>query len=255
MILKLPVITLIFLFGGIATTAFGQPVPVKTNEQFVAPSNVQVKGELEKAISISEHGRLRTLPSWNDSALIKMFTEEARNNNKKQDWYGEHAGKWLYATSLAVERTNDDSLKSLLFSTVNFLVNNQEPNGYMGSYSPELRLTNKNNKIKNRSWDVWGLSYMTLGLLKLNEYFPKREYLDAAKKIGELFLKTFGDGSEVVTDYGTRDGISATIILDPVVELYRVTGDKRYLNFARLVVNEMEAKQGVRFISVGLSSW
>ena len=251
MIFKLPFRALFFFFAA-ATSAFGQQPVLNMGEQFINPAQVRVKGELEKAISISENGRLRTLPSWKDSALIKMFTEEARNHNNKQDWYGEHAGKWLYATSLAAARTNDESLKQLLFSTADFLVQNQEPNGYMGSYSPELRLTNKNNPIKNRSWDVWSLSYMTLGLLKLNEYFPKPPYLRAAKKIGELFLKTFGDGSAVVTDYGTRDGISATIILDPVVELYRVTHDKRYLDFARLIVKEMEQKQGVRFISVGL---
>lgn len=171
MILKLSVPLFIFLFGGIVTPSFGQytsSVKMYVKDQLIDPSDMQIKGELEKAISISENGRLRTLPSWNDSALIKMFTEEAGNNNRKQDWYGEHAGKWLYATSLAVVRTHDESLKHLLFSTAGFLIHNQEQNGYMGSYSPELRLTNKDNKIKNRSWDVCGLSYMTLGLLKLN---------------------------------------------------------------------------------------
>jgi DUF1680 family protein len=234
---------------------FGQSMnvlKVPLSDHYIDPSSVKVGGELGSAIKISEHGRLRELPSWNDSALIKMFTEEARNNNKKQDWYGEHAGKWMYATALAVERTHDGDLKRLLLSTADYLVGTQEENGYLGSYSPALRLTNKNNKIKNKSWDVWGMSYMTLGLLKVNEYFPDQKYLGAAKKIGELFLKTFGDGSEPVTDYGTRDGISATIILDPVVELYKITGDDRYLNFANLVLKEMEEKEGVRFISVGL---
>jgi DUF1680 family protein len=234
---------------------FGQSMnvlKVPLSDHYIDPSSVKVGGELGSAIEISEHGRLRELPSWNDSALIKMFTEEARNNNKKQDWYGEHAGKWMYATALAVERTHDGDLKQLLLSTADYLVGTQEENGYLGSYSPALRLTNKNNKIKNKSWDVWGMSYMTLGLLKVNEYFPDQKYLGAAKKIGELFLKTFGDGSEPVTDYGTRDGISATIILDPVVELYKITGDDRYLNFANLILKEMEEKEGVRFISAGL---
>jgi DUF1680 family protein len=227
---------------------------VSLSDHFIDPSNVYVGGELGHAIEISEHGRLRKLPSWDDSALIKMFTKEARNQNTKQDWYGEHAGKWMYATALAVARTHDEDLKRLLLSTANFLVATQEEDGYLGSYSPALRLTNKNNKIKGKSWDVWGMSYMTLGLLKVNEFFPDQKYLGAAKKIGELFLKTFGDGSSLVTDYGTRDGISATIILDPVVELYKITGDERYRNFAELVLKEMEEKEGVRFVSVGLNN-
>lgn len=227
---------------------------VSLSNHFIDPSFVKVGGELGNAIDISEHGRLRKLPSWNDSALIKMFTQEARKNNKKQDWYGEHAGKWMYATAVAAERTQDDSLKQLLLSTADYLVGTQEKDGYLGSYSSALRMTNKANKMKSKSWDVWGMSYMALGLLKVNEYFPHQKYLGAAKKIGELFLKTFGDGSALVTDYGTRDGISATIILDPVVELYKITGDGRYLSFAKLVVKEMEEKEGVRFVSVGLKN-
>ena len=225
---------------------------VTGGEQFIDPANISVSGELGSSIAVSENGRLKELPSWNDSALIKMFSEEARENNKKQDWYGEHAGKWLYAASLAVERTGNQELKGLLMGTAGYLVSNQERNGYLGSYSKQLRITNKDNKLKNKSWDVWSLSYMTLGLLKLNEFFPHQKYLDAAKGIGNLFIATFGDGNEPVTDYGTRDGISATIILDPVVELYRVTKDQRYLDFAHLIVEEMEAREGVKFISVGL---
>jgi DUF1680 family protein len=223
-------------------------------EQFLDPATISVQGELGNAINISENGRLEQLPSWNNGALIKMFSGEARENNKKQDWYGEHAGKWLYATSMAARRTGSKELKDLLFTTANYLISTQEANGYLGSYSRELRLTNKDNKIKNRSWDVWSLSYMTLGLLKLNEYFPNEKYLQAAKNIGSLFLATFGDGAEPVTDYGTRDGISATIILDPVIELYRITNDQRYLDFAHLIVKEMEAREGVKFISTGLQN-
>lgn len=86
---------------------------------------------------------------------------------------------------------------------------------------------------------------MTLGLLKVNEFFPDQKYLGATKKIGEFFLKTFGDGSALVTDYGTRDGISAMVILDPVVELYKITSDERCRNFAELVLKEMEEKEGL----------
>ncbi len=249
------IMTALLIVACVNDTSFSQSLDVMKvhlANDFIDPSHVVVKGELGRAISISEHGRLRSLPTWNDSALIKMFTEEAKVNNKKQDWYGEHAGKWLYATTLAVKRTNNEDLKRLLFNTANYLIATQEKDGYLGSYSKELRLTNKNNKIKNRSWDVWSLSYMSIGLLKLNEYFPDKKYLDAAKKIGALFLKTFSDGSAVVTDYGTRDGISATIILDAIVELYKSTGDQQYLRLAKLVVKEMEEKEGVHFISVGL---
>ena len=225
---------------------------IQPQEKFVDPSEVSVKGILGDAISTSGNGRLLTLPHWHDGELIKMFSRESRNNNDRTDWYGEHAGKWMYSTALAANRTGNEYLKTLLLQTADYLVSTQEEDGYLGSYSSDLRITNKNSKSHGHSWDVWTLSYMTLGLLQVNRFFPGQKYLNAAKKIGELFLKTFGDGSANITDYGTRHGISATIILDPVVELYKITSDKRYLDFAQLIIKEMEEKEGVRLISVAL---
>jgi len=227
---------------------------VQPADSFLSPSNVRISGMLGEAISLSEHGRLRTLPGWNNGTLITMFSKEARNKNSTTDWYGEHAGKWLYAAALAATRTGNDTLKALLFKTAGYLAGNQEADGYMGSYSPELRITNKNSKLHKKSWDVWSLGYMTLGLLEVNQRFPNEKYLNAAKKIGELLLKTFGDGSANITNYGTRYGYSATVVLEPVVELYKVTGDKRYLDFAQLIVQEVEQKEGLRFIASALNN-
>lgn len=227
---------------------------VDTRDSLLDPANVSVKGLLGQAISISERGRLRTLPGWNNGVLITMFSTEARNKNKTTDWYGEHAGKWLYSAALAVARTGDDTLKALLFKTADYLVDNQEADGYLGSYSPELRITNKDSKLHKKSWDVWSLGYMVLGLLEVNRHFPNEKYLKGAENIGELLLKTFGDGSADITRYGTRYGYSATVVLEPIVELYKTTADKRYLDFAELIVKEVEQREGLRFIAAALNN-
>ncbi len=215
--------------------------------------NITVGGFLGHAIEISEAGRLMKLPLWDDGELINIFREEYRRNNKKTDWYGEHAGKWLYTVSQAVARTGNPELKKLLLQTADSLVSFQAADGYLGTYSPEQQLSNTSASHQH-SWDIWNLSYMTLGLLKLHEYFPDPAYSEAAIRIGELFLRTFGDGKNPVTEYGTRLGISATIIIDPVVELYKLTKDKRYLDFAGLVIKQAEEKQGLQIISAGLNN-
>lgn len=224
-----------------------------TAVELIDARNISLNGFIGEALSESESGRLMTLPGWNNGELIDMFREKSRLNNKKTNWYGEHAGKWLYSTSLAVARTGDPALKELLIRTADSLVSWQQENGYLGTYSPDQQLTNI--KVSHHhSWDVWNLSYMTLGLMKVNEFFPSEKYSRAFLKIGELFLKTFDDGQFPVTEYGTRLGISATIILDPVVELYKYTRDKKYLDFAELIIREIEEKEGLRIISAGLSN-
>ncbi|MBS1607124.1 MAG: glycoside hydrolase family 127 protein [Bacteroidetes bacterium] len=242
----------IFLLAAAMTllqaSGFTQPSDgaAQTVDSLMSPSNVALKGLLGKALDLSEHGRLRSLPGWNNGALITMFTPEARSRNITTDWYGEHAGKWMYATALATIRTGDDSLKALLLRTADFLVRNQEPDGYMGSYSPALRITNAASKQHKKSWDVWGLSCTVLGLLEVNARLHDEHCLEAAKKIGELFLKTFGEGAADITDYGTRYGYSATVALDPVVMLYRATGDRRYLDLAQRIMREADKKEGLR---------
>lgn len=220
--------------------------------EFLAPSEIAVQGILGESISSSENGRLLALPGWNNGELINIFSEESRNKNERNDWYGEHGGKWLYSTALAVARSNDQQLKLLLLRTADYLVNAQGQDGYLATYSQERRITNNNATTHGTSWDVWNLSYMVLGLLEVNNYFPNEKYLGAAKKIGELFLKTFGEGKADITGYGTRKGMSATIILEPTVELYKITNDQRYLDFAELIIRKIEEKEGFRVISGSL---
>jgi uncharacterized protein len=248
---------LIFLFfcECFLSSAFAQnSQKVNPTDDFLSPSSIAVNGLLGESISLAENGRLRSLPGWNNGQLIKMFSVEEREKNTTTDWYGEHGGKWLYTVALAANRTNDATLKSLLFKTADYLVSTQEENGYLGSYSPELRITNNESKLHKRSWDTWTLSCMIMGLVEVDRFFPNQRYRTAATKIGELLLKTFGDGSNKITDYGTRYGYSATIALEPVVELYKVTNDKRFLNFAQLIVKEVEEKEGLRTIAAMLNN-
>jgi hypothetical protein len=222
--------------------------------EFPLISDVKVDGVLGQAIENSISGRLKTLPGWNEGELINMFSLESRLSNTTNDWYGEHAGKWLITSSRAAYRSGDRELKDILLKTADYLISTQEHNGYLGTYSPQRRITNHQSLTHASSWDVWNMSYMILGLLEVNKYYPAERYLIASKKIGDLFLENFSDGGQRVTEFGTRRGISATVILDPMVELFRVTGDKRYLDYLDLVIRQMEEKEGLQLISAALAN-
>ncbi len=222
--------------------------------EYLPPSAISVRGLLGSEIQSSEEGRLLLLPTWNDGQLIRMFSEEYRATNKTNDWYGEHAGKWLYTTTLAVNRTGNPELKKLLFKTAGELMSYQDKDGYLGSYSPTQRITADNEKFHPTSWDVWNLTYMVIGFLELNKYYPDERYSGTAKNIGELFLKTFGEGKADITNYGTRYGLSATIILESVVELYKATKDQRYIDFGNYIMDRLNTKTGLKLIPMMLAN-
>jgi DUF1680 family protein len=240
-------------FLSVSEETRGQEVPVvPARTDFLEPGEIKVNGILGDAITAGRRGRLTQLPAWHDGELITMFGKEVKANHNKMDWYGEHAGKWMYTAAKAVKNSGDKNLEALLIKTADYFVRQQDADGYLGSYGPEIRITSTTVSHK-RSWDAWNLSCMTLGLLEVNRYFPHPEYLNAAKGIGELFLKMFGEGKNDITEYGTRHGVSATIILDPVVELYKVTRDKRYLDLAEVIIKRMEANEGVKLVTVGMN--
>lgn len=220
---------------------------------FLDPADVTVNGILGEAITGARKGRLTALPAWSDGKLIQVFSPEVRDTHDKMDWYGEHAGKWMYTTALAVRNSKDKDLQALLLKTADELVSFQAADGYLGDYGTTIRITSTTTNHR-RSWDTWNLSYMTLGLLEVNKYFPNEKYLSAAKKIGELLLNTFGEGKADVTKYGTRYGISATIVMEPMIELYKTTSDKRYLDFAEWVVKKMEETEGIKLIAVATNN-
>ncbi len=246
------ILILVSAFNAGQAVAQGSGARVPAANEFVEPADVSVGGLLGDAISASRTGRLTELPDWKNGELIKMFRPEIRDQHDKTDWYGEHAGKWLYTTAMAARQSADPHLKALLLKTADELVSDQAPDGYLGVYSPAIRITN-DDAAHNRSWDTWNLTLMTLGLLEVHKFFPDQKYLDAARKIGDLLVKTFGEGGNDITDYGTRYGISATIAMDAVVELYKTTGDKRYLDLAEIIVKRMEERDHVKLVRVSLN--
>lgn len=232
-----------------STETFAQ-IKVPSKNIYLEPSEIKVNGLLGDAITSDRKGRIATLPKWNNGELITMFSKEVKDNHEKMDWYGEHGGKWLYMASHAAKHSGDKALEAEVIKTADYLVKQQDADGYLGNYGPQTRLTNDAISHK-RSWDVWNLSYMTLGLLQTNKYYPNPAYLNAAKNIGELFIKMYGDEKHNITDYGTRRGVSATVVLDPIVELYKATKDQRYLDLAGVVIKQLEAKEDHRMITAG----
>jgi len=157
-------------------------------------------------------------------------------------WIGEHIGKYLEAASNAWKYTHDSRLKKHIDRMMYSLINSQLEDGYLGTYVPSEYWT---------SWDVWSHKYNLYGLLGYYSATAYQPALDACKKIGDLMCNTFGSkpGQRDIILAGTHAGMAATSILDPMVELYKFTGEKKYLDFCYYLVDAYEQKNGPKIIS------
>jgi DUF1680 family protein len=202
------------------------------------PKNVKLGGLLGDRFNKNESVRLLNV---DEEELLAGF----RHRPGKQAWIGEHVGKWLHAASLAYANTGDPALRTKLDRVVRELLITQESNGYLGTYVPEKRW----GLFPDADWDVWVHKYDLLGLLAYYQFTGNKEALAGASRVGDLLCNTFGPGKKSIISAGTHVGMAATSVLEPVVLLYRATGEPRYLDFAKYIVTAWDEPNGPHIIS------
>ncbi|MDF2441139.1 MAG: hypothetical protein JWN98_2123 [Abditibacteriota bacterium] len=202
-----------------------------------APSQVQLTGWLGARVSANEMNRLLVV---DEDELLDGF----RHRPGKQEWIGEHVGKFLHAATLAWANTGDERLRVKIDRVARELIKTQETDGYIGTYTPAQRWT---------SWDVWVHKYALIGLLTHHRYTGELSSLQASRKIGDLLVVTFPAQKSLIAA-GTHVGMASTSVLEPIVLLYRTTGDAKYLQFARYIVASWEEVGGPKVLSSLLST-
>jgi DUF1680 family protein len=215
-----------------APAAKSPVVPDKIADRFTpaAFERQRIEGVLAERMRVNLEGRLLRV---DEKALIDCF----EHRPGPQEWAGEHAGKFLHAAANTWLYTGDQRLKTLMDRIARNLIAAQLPDGYLGTYTDDKRWT---------SWDVWVHKYDLLGLLGYYQATGDEPALAAARKIGDLLVRTFGTGAgqRDIIAAGTHVGMAATSVLEPMVNLYRFTGDLRYLNFCEYLVRSWDQPNG-----------
>lgn len=157
-------------------------------------------------------------------------------------WAGEHIGKYLEAACNVWKLTGDKDLKKQMDRLMYQLINTQKEDGYLGTYTPDQYWT---------SWDVWSHKYNLHGLLTYYAATGYKPALVSCVKIGNLLCKTFGNkpGQMDIITAGTHMGMAATSVLDAMVELYKYTADKKYLDFCYYILEAWDQDNGPKVIS------
>ncbi len=171
---------------------------------------------------------------------VKQMLAGFEHRPGKQDWIGEHAGKFLDAAANTYEYTRDSRLRALMEQVAKRLMAAQLPDGYLGTYTVDKRWT---------SWDVWVHKYDLLGLLAYYRVTGDPDALNACKRIGDLLINIFGEGRRDIIAAGEHVGMAATSVLEPMVYLYHWTGDERYLTFCQYLVKAWDHANGPKIIA------
>jgi DUF1680 family protein len=204
------------------------------------PDRVHLTGWVGSRMAVNESNRLALID-------VDRLLEGYRNRPGRQSYDGEHIGKWLHAATLAWVNTGDPSLRQKLDFVAGELVKCQLPDGYLGQYLDKDRWT---------EWDVWSHKYNLIGLLTYIRYTGNQAPLPACRRMGDLLCRTFGDkpGQRDIIAAGYHAGMAPTSVLEPMVLLYRMTGEIRYLDFCKYILRAWEQPNGPKIISTLLNA-
>ena len=160
-------------------------------------------------------------------------------------WQSEFWGKWMHSAAPFAELTGDARLKAKIARGVEAMLAAQEPGGYLGNYPDGKR-------CGTGGWDVWGMKYTMMGLLHAGD----AKSLAAARRLCDYLIAEIGPNGRrgrAVWQTGSWCGMPSSSVLEPVVWLYRRTGEAKYLDFATFIVKGLvEPAEGPRLVDLAL---
>jgi len=151
-------------------------------------------------------------------------------------WRCEYWGKMMRAACLVYSYSHNIDLYSILEKTVKDMIDTADANGRISTYAVNHEFD---------AWDLWGRKYVMLGMLYFLDICRSDEFKEKITNSLKLqlnyIIKNIGSesGKKEITS-ATRHwrGLNSSSILEPVVKIYKLTGEKQYLDFAEYIVNK-----------------
>ena len=210
---------------------------VKDIFKVAEPNAVELNGILGESLNLSLRGDV--LVSEIDS-LVEPF----RTRPETRRWDCEFWGKWFTGALLAYDYKPSYYFKARLDKSIADLMATQDENGSITTYQKahEFKLNETGGfDYKDKiSWDLWGRKYTLLGLLDYYARTGDKKVLESAKRHTDYIMQHVGEGKKDIVQIGCWFGCASTSILEPIVLLYRATGEQKYLDYAYWIISRWE---------------
>ncbi len=177
-----------------------------------------------------------------DRKLWDKFVAVFEQNADVEDrgWRGEYFGKMMRGACLTYRCYPDGELYDILYQTVQALLNTQDEEGRITTYTKEVEFN---------GWDLWTRKYVLVGCLYFYEICEdeifKGKIIKALQCHVDYLVDNIGEGKTSIFDTSLFYGaLNSSSILEPIIELYRLTNEERYLAFAEYILHLGGSKTG-----------
>ncbi len=165
-------------------------------------------------------------------------------------WQGEFWGKLTLGACRIFQYTQDEKLKEFILKSTHKILSYQREDGYLGTYRDEKQIFRVNPKIAREitgfdwdcdwTWNIWCRKYTIWALIEVYEISGDKAVLDATVKTANQLIDMLDEMGAKICETGTFFGLPSGSIMKPMVLLYEITGNKKYLDFALEIANQWE---------------
>lgn len=183
-------------------------------------------------LQFAKNKQLMSSEHW--TRFVNQFRTDADARNR--GWRGEYWGKMMRGACFVCAATRDAELEAVLRATVEDMITAADAEGRISSFSYETEYD---------GWDLWCRKYVLLGMEYYWEICPdedlKARIVTSLRGQADVIMAHIGpeeEGKKPVTK-ATRNwrGLNSVSILEPIVRLYHLTGEKKYFDFAAYLVS------------------
>ena len=196
--------------------------------------SVKYDGIIADAMKFVTEAQLMSPTHW------KRFVGQFKMEDADFDggWRGEYWGKMMRGATFVYAYSRDPELYAILAETVRDMMSAARENegGRISSYGKDHEFCH---------WDVWARKYVLLGMQYFYEICDdeelRSEIVESMRCQADCIIAGIGkeEGKKRITRASHHwRGLNSSSLLEPIVRLYSLTGEEKYLDFATCIVEE-----------------
>jgi DUF1680 family protein len=201
-----------------------------------------IKAQLERDFEIGFTGHLDSLTHYarsdvfGDHKLLGYETDEQGDQKfiQKSWWPGETEPVWMDGLVRTAFLTELPEAMEKMHAYMDYIMNHQEENGYLGIYQPEIRFQHTTENA-----ELWSQSRIYRVMLAYYEFTGDQKVFESVKKAVALTMLRYNPESSYFGIHNPGGGVSHGLMFMDILEwLYRLTGDDQYVEYGEFLYRD-----------------
>ncbi len=189
-------------------------------------------GLLKEAVRFAERNQICEVGLWRKFVDLFRWGKDGCGE-VWVSWRSEYWGKMMRGASMVVRYTRDDEMYTILEDSVRDMLTAEDDLGRISGYSVEEEF---------QRWDLWGRKYVMLGMMYFMEISKdeelNKELIASMCRQADYIIERIGENKlDIRTCSKNWEGMNSCSILEPIVRLYRLTNNEKYLKFAEYIIS------------------